>query len=489
MAVSVAPCPAGAAGRARAPQRAPSGSGWLRAALLASTALVAAMPAARAQDATWLLNPGSGDFNSPANWNPAAVPLGTAFFGASNTTSLTFSEPFTGIGGWTFIAGAQNYQFFIPQQLVFSGAGIDITAGSATIINTFGLRFQNASTAGSATVTNNSLLQFIATSTAGSAVITNNGTLQFQNASTAGSATITNNASLQFFTTSTAGSAAITNNPVGLVDFSGSANPLLSAGSIAGAGSFILGANQLTVGGNNQSTEVSGVISGGGGSLVKTGAGTLILSGANTYTGPTTITGGILQIGTAALTGTILGQVIVTGGPNGLDIVNADMTGVSGIINAGTVRFFNSTSAPAVILNSSFLHFFDTSTAGSASITNSETLRFHDTSTAGSAIITNNRSCNFSTPARPAAPTSPTTIFCNSTTPARPATPPSPTTLAARSLSSAPARPTAPPSPTMRHLEFLNTSTAGSATITNNSILSFWTPARPAAPPSPTIST
>ena len=51
-----------------------------------------------------------------------------------------------------------------------------------------------------------------------------------------------------------------------LVDFSESTGPAgdnkLTAGSIAGAGSFVLGANELTVGGNNLSTEVSGVISG-----------------------------------------------------------------------------------------------------------------------------------------------------------------------------------------------------------------------------------
>src|SRR4029077_4530033 len=35
-----------------------------------------------------------------------------------------------------------------------------------------------------------------------------------------------------------------------------------TVGSIAGAGSFVLGANELTVGGNNLSTEVSGAITG-----------------------------------------------------------------------------------------------------------------------------------------------------------------------------------------------------------------------------------
>ena len=60
---------------------------------------------------------------------------------------------------------------------------------------------------------------------------------------------------------------------------------MLTAGSIAGAGSYFLGSKELSVGGNNLSTEVSGVIADGGsiggtgGSLVKTGTGTLTLLG------------------------------------------------------------------------------------------------------------------------------------------------------------------------------------------------------------------
>ena len=101
-----------------------------------------------------------------------------------------------------------------------------------------------------------------------------------------------------FIDNSTAGNAAITNASGAVVDFSASTGPAgdnkLTAGSIAGAGSFLLGANELTVGGNNLSTDVSGVISGTG-SLVKVGAGTLTLSG-NANLGGTTIDGGTLAV-------------------------------------------------------------------------------------------------------------------------------------------------------------------------------------------------
>jgi outer membrane autotransporter protein len=175
------------------------------------------------------------------------------------------------------------------------------TAGSATVANNSGLEFYDSSAAGNATITNNSILTFDDTSAAGNASITNNAFLNFHSASTADSAAITNSGLLLFNNTSTAGNATITNTGGGVVDFSNSTGPngdnRLSAGSIAGAGDYLLGANELTVGSNNLSTEVSGTISGTGGSLVKVGTGTLTLSGTNTYSGSTTISGGTLQFG------------------------------------------------------------------------------------------------------------------------------------------------------------------------------------------------
>ena len=102
-----------------------------------------------------------------------------------------------------------------------------------------------------------------------------------------------------FIVNSTGGNAAITNNSGATVNFSGSSGPAgdnrLTVGSIAGAGSFLLGANELTVDGNNISTEVSGAISGILGSLDKIGTGTLTLSGSANLAG-TTIDGGTLAV-------------------------------------------------------------------------------------------------------------------------------------------------------------------------------------------------
>src|SRR5256885_289762 len=128
---------------------------WLASAALALIGL--ALPAiqpAMAQDATWLLNPGTGDYNTDANWSTATVPTGTAFFDTSTTTALSISGA-TSVGGWTFNAGALNYSFSNNTIFNFTGAGIDIQGGSASITNNTFLIFWNSSTAGSAGITNN----------------------------------------------------------------------------------------------------------------------------------------------------------------------------------------------------------------------------------------------------------------------------------------------------------------------------------------------
>jgi autotransporter-associated beta strand protein len=58
----------------------------------------------------------------------------------------------------------------------------------------------------------------------------------------------------------------------------------------------------LTIGSDNSSTQITGVIVGPG-SLIKVGTGTLTLGGANLYTGATSVSGGTLSIGTVAAGG------------------------------------------------------------------------------------------------------------------------------------------------------------------------------------------
>ena len=84
-----------------------------------------------------------------------------------------------------------------------------------------------------------------------------------------------------------------------------------TVGGLAGGGNVNLATTDasplpvvLTAGGNNTSTTYGGALSGSG-SLTKAGAGDLILTGSNTYSGQTTIGSGTLQIGSGGTTGSI----------------------------------------------------------------------------------------------------------------------------------------------------------------------------------------
>jgi autotransporter-associated beta strand protein len=241
------------------------------------------------------------------------------------------------------------------------------TAGHATIINNFGgeTDFFAFSNAGNASITNNagSVTTFNDNSSAGNATILNVGGVAnlppkflvlgptsvtvFAQQSTAGNATITTNSggATFFFDNSTGGNAQFITNGTGLVDFSGSFGPngdgRISAGSIAGSGFYYIGVgNTLTVGSNNLSTTVSGVIadscgcSPGSGSLEKVGTGTLTLSGINTYTGTTTVFGGVLDVeGSIALSS--LTTVNAGGALSGAGIVGNTLIAPGGVFLPG----------------------------------------------------------------------------------------------------------------------------------------------------------
>lgn len=67
-------------------------------------------------------------------------------------------------------------------------------------------------------------------------------------------------------------------------------------GALTGSRNLALGTGTTSIGNNSSSTTYSGILSGTG-SLVKTGNGTLTLSGANNYTGTTRVASGTLALG------------------------------------------------------------------------------------------------------------------------------------------------------------------------------------------------
>ncbi len=316
----------------------------------------------------------------------------TEFTGASSAGNATINN--AGAGATIFSGTSNAGTATITNSSAFLTFMNASSAGNATIINTntdSTTFFRDTSTAASATIVNNeaSFTQFLNSSTAGSATIINNGSLtigggetDFLDTSTAGGASIisTGNGVVQFMGNSSAGNATIfssgapvfgslagtyfSNNADGgtaraitnggdSFDISGLTSAGMKIGSIEGSGNYFLGSKTLTVGGNNLSTTVSGSIQDGGtdggtgGSLTKVGAGTLTLTGTNTYSGGTSINSGILAVnsdlnlGTGALSfngGTL--EVLTGGGINSGKAITLNAGGGTLLTDAGTTSTF-----------------------------------------------------------------------------------------------------------------------------------------------------
>src|SRR5262249_31939314 len=108
-----------------------------------------------------------------------------------------------------------------------------------------------------------------------------------------------------------------------------------SVGSLSGGGTVALGSAALTAGGNNSSTLFRGVINGTG-SRVQVGAGTLVLTGANAYSGGTVVNGGTLMGTTASVQGNIVNNAQVLFSQNASGSYTGTMSGTGKLAYVGT---------------------------------------------------------------------------------------------------------------------------------------------------------
>ncbi|RDS78904.1 hypothetical protein DWU98_20505 [Dyella monticola] len=269
---------------------------------------------------------------------------GSVILGAQTLTLSAASDTFSGViagsGGVTLSGGTQ----------VFAGAN---TYSGATTITSGTLQLGNGGTGGSlaGNVVDNGKLAFdrsddivFAGAISGSGSVQQ---LSSGNLTLSGVNTYTGGTSIEQGTLALNNASAI-----------GSGTLAMAAGTTLHAtGGFTL-ANAITLSGDPDvdvdaglTTTLAGVISNGtqAGDLVKTGAGTLVLSGADTYTGSTDVAAGALEVTGSLVSHVTVGSgaaLIGTGSIGGLNVVSGGVVspGVAGI---GTLQVNGNVSLAA----------------------------------------------------------------------------------------------------------------------------------------------
>lgn len=287
------------------------------------------------------------------------------------------------------------------------------TAGSANIVNEGGkvaeaygggTFFEDETTVGNATITSNGgtvsgafggVVAFRGSSAGNATFITNGGAvpgagggIAFFEEGSAGQATIITNGGVSgaqggatlFLGVPDGGAARAITNGNGSFDISNLFTDGMGIGSIEGSGSYYLGGKALTVGRNNLSTTVSGAIQDGGGpqsfpcgtpgceeggSLTKVGTGTLTLSGANSYTGGTTVNSGALLVDNPQGSGTGTGAVQVNAGRLGGTgtiagaVTIGTGTGLGAVLSPGMMNIGTLTIESGLTINSDASYRFE----------------------------------------------------------------------------------------------------------------------------------
>ena len=226
---------------------------------------------------------GANTYSGATTINAGTLALGNAL--ALGTTA----------GGTTVASGAVldlNGQTIGAEAVTLNGTGI---ASGGALINSSGTA---ASLSGNITLGTDSSIGGSGNFTLSGVIANGSGPTALEKVGT-GTVTLSGASTYTGATTISNGTLSVTGSLSNSTDVSVASGATYNVGAsdsidgLSGAGSVTLGANTLTVGGNNETATFSGGISGTGG-LTKTGTGTQTLSGTNTYTGATTINNGTL---------------------------------------------------------------------------------------------------------------------------------------------------------------------------------------------------
>jgi autotransporter-associated beta strand protein len=310
---------------------------------------------------------GNTEFTSVANSSsPSALGTGITNSGAIVLANNTSSGTFRYVGAnnssttrplwWTATTG--NYALDVTNSGVIAYLNTTSNLVNGAGVKTLTLEGSNTGT--------NTLAQVINDSTGGATTLVKDGVGHW----------VLTGANTFSGTTTIAGGMLTVSSDANLGTAPGSATPgslIITNGALSASASFALNANRgIAIGptsgsGNgaidvatNKSLTYAGVIAdnGGTGSLVKTDAGTLTLSGANTYSGNTTINGGTLALTGSGLIGSGPKFVISSGATFDVSVVSGGYSLAAGqtlaTTNGGTATVngsLNLASASVVITN------------------------------------------------------------------------------------------------------------------------------------------
>jgi outer membrane autotransporter protein len=291
--------------------------GWfVRVIVCAVLAILWVVPVSYAQpNLTWDANGATAGTGGTGPWNTSASTWhdGTTFQAWDN--SLSANAIFGGTAGTVTLGGP-----ITAQNLTFSVTGYTLTGNTLTLA---GLAPALSLTTGTTT---------IASGIAGAAGLTTTGagSLTLSGVSSySGGFSLTNSANTYTgATTIQSGTLQIGNGG--------------TTGSLGTSSHVVVNNGALRI--NRTGTVTMGQAISGTGSLTKLATGTAILTGDNSYTGMTTISGGILQIGNGSTAGTLgTGNVAVTGTTSRLQINRSDtitlgqtISGTGNLTQAGT---------------------------------------------------------------------------------------------------------------------------------------------------------
>ncbi len=296
-------------------------------------------------------------FDQIFNGSNSAVISGTGTVTKQNTGTVVLGgnnnytgKTFVNAGTLAISAGANvgaNPGSATPDQITINGGTLLATNGAATITlpTNVGLTINNT---GTVDVASGITLVYPAQAVNGAGTLVKNGAGTFETDEGSASSTYTNlilNAGTIAFNKSSGGlgaglltingglirttgaSSRTPNNPYILVNADFTLGTSATAAiSFAGGGAWTLANGTRTITVDTITATITGVVGDGGNNygLTKAGSGTLILSSADTYTGPTTISVGNLKLANNTAAGT--NTITATGAlqlANGVTVANA----------------------------------------------------------------------------------------------------------------------------------------------------------------------